>query len=96
MGVDDERAGCPRRTLAAGVLARWLNSHRVSTVERNGASEPWDIRLLSALMDRGFAAGYIKSHGELLPGAHQPVITAEEWETYLAQRERSRNGLSPP
>ncbi|MFW3171151.1 recombinase family protein [Geodermatophilus sp. CPCC 206100] len=76
-------------------LARWLNSHHVATIQQSGASEPWTKRL-SALMDRGFAAGCIRSHGELLPGAHEPVISAAVWEAYQAQRERTRNGPRRP
>jgi hypothetical protein len=45
---------------------------------------------VSGLLDRGFAAGYIISDGTFLPGAHKPLITESEWESYLARRRATR------
>jgi site-specific DNA recombinase len=42
------------------------------------------------MMDTGFGAGYITHRGELIQGAHQAVISEDEWRAYkVARRERS-------
>lgn len=38
------------------------------------------------LLDRGFGAGYLMSHGELVKGSQEPVISEQEWKRYQAQR----------
>jgi hypothetical protein len=44
--------------------------------------------VLREMLARGFGAGFIRSHGELLPGAHEPVIDEKTWKAYLARRKR--------
>lgn len=62
----------------------------------------WSDRSLRRVMDSGFGAGLLSIHDpdckcgprarpgcprrRHLPGAHEPVITTEEWATYLEQR----------
>lgn len=42
------------------------------------------------MMDSGFGAGYITHRGELSSGAHEAVITEEEWKAYkVARKERA-------
>lgn len=42
------------------------------------------------MMDSGFAAGYIIHRGEFVEGAHEAVITEDEWKAYkVARKERS-------
>jgi len=50
----------------------------------------WSDRTLRRVMDSGFAAGFISSGGELLPGAHEALISDEEWTAYRAAREKRR------
>jgi DNA invertase Pin-like site-specific DNA recombinase len=71
-------------------LARWLNSHRIPTAASSGAHGAWTGHGLARLLDLGFAAGYVKHRGELVPGAQQPLITADVWNAYRARREASR------
>lgn len=68
-------------------LVRWLNGNGIPAPE--GPS--WWVNPILKMLDRGFGAGLIWSKGEFYPGAHSPVITAQEWEDYQrARRRRSR------
>lgn len=72
-------------------LVGWLNSAGYATVKGYGSSGgPWSDRSLRRVLDSGFGAGYISYRGELLPGAHEPVITSEEWQAFRAARQRRR------
>jgi hypothetical protein len=49
------------------------------------------------MLDRGFGAGFIWSKGEFLPGAHQAVISEQEWLAYRVKRdERSARATGGP
>jgi DNA invertase Pin-like site-specific DNA recombinase len=72
-------------------LARWLNERHYTTARPRGTKAVWAQFNLASVMDRGFAAGYIRSGGVLLPGAHKPLITASEWQAYLRRREQTRH-----
>lgn len=80
------------RRYAAGegfqVLAAWLNATGVPTM-RGGR---WAVQTLLRQLDSGFAAGLLHVHstGELLPGAHKPLITEKEWQAYLRRRQDQR------
>lgn len=50
----------------------------------------WSDRTLRRVLDSGFAAGFITVKGEMIPGAHEPIIDAEEWEAFLEARNRRR------
>lgn len=70
-------------------LVKWLNDQGSRTVAGYGTSGgDWSRRSVQRMLDSGFGAGFIRYHGELLPGVHQGVITVEEWEDYQAARRR--------
>lgn len=83
-------AGLYRRYAAgsgSGRLIEWLNAQGITT--RRGNPFRSENRLLS-LLDSGFGAGLIAYRGELLPGAHEPVISPAEWAAYQAKRAAAR------
>lgn len=59
----------------------------------------WNTPAILRLLDSGFGAGYVLFRGELHPGAHEPVITPDEWILYRqardARRRRPRAERSP-
>ncbi|MGP3965700.1 recombinase family protein [Nonomuraea sp. 3N208] len=77
-------------------LAQWLNRRGIRTA---GGAE-WGESELAWMLDRGFGAGFISVHDPscrcgkapscrkrvLHPGAHQPVISRETWDAYMAAR----------
>lgn len=67
-------------------LTAWLHKHRVSSGPSDQPRKRWGHQTLLQRMDKGFAAGFIRVEGELLPGAHPAIISKEEWEAYLDQR----------
>ena len=70
-------------------LVKWLNDQGAHTVPGYGSSGgDWSRRSLQRVLDSGFGAGMIRAHGELLPGAHEAVITPGDWEDYQAARRR--------
>jgi Site-specific recombinases, DNA invertase Pin homologs len=73
-------------------LVQWANEGPTRPVTGYGPSGDglWSARTIRRILDQGFGAGYITRHGERIPGAHQPVITTEEFEEYLARRETRR------
>lgn len=79
-------ADCYRRYIGgAGFtsIARWLNDHGHVTTH----GKPFRYQAVQLMLDSGFGAGYFVHRGELLKGIHEPVITAKEWNDYLAARE---------
>lgn len=72
---------------SATLLIRWLNAHSIPTT-RGG---PWQgENVLFRMLDSGFGAGRIVRHGQLIGGAHQPVIGEGEWDAYQARRAQQR------
>lgn len=80
-------------------LAEWLraNGYRTSpgyTAVPDGADPTlggdWNFGSLLRTMDTGFAAGLIRHRGQLLPGAHEALITPGEWQDYLDLRAERR------
>lgn len=73
-------------------LVQFLNDGPTRPVTGYGVSKDglWSARTIRRIMDQGFGAGFITRHGERLPGIHEPVITPEQWEEYLARRETRR------
>jgi DNA invertase Pin-like site-specific DNA recombinase len=67
-------------------LVRWLNDQGVMTLEGN----PWSDRSLRRMLDSGFAAGLLAFRGDLHPGVHTAVITAEQWAAFQAARAARR------
>jgi DNA invertase Pin-like site-specific DNA recombinase len=74
-------------------LIQWLNLGPTRPVSGYGIKSDglWSDRTLRRVMDSGFAAGLISSHGELIPGAHEPIITGDEWDAYREARQRRRS-----
>ena len=68
-------------------LVHWLNQAKVRTPRMGRA---WTQPALVKAMGNGFAAGYVRYLGELLPGAHKPLITEELWLAYQARPEHLR------
>lgn len=66
-------------------ITRWLNQEG----HRTRHDRLWQVSNLTRYLDRGFAAGKIISHGQLFPGAHEPIVDEETWEAYLACRAAS-------
>lgn len=76
-------AGAGTRPLARWLLAQGLRSKADPTV-------PWSHHGIMNSMETGFAAGLLRVGDGYLPGAHEPIITAETWEAFqLARRTRS-------
>jgi site-specific DNA recombinase len=70
-------------------LGRWLDENGLKT-DRDGRRGGNGQRHLSALirmLDAGFGAGLIIVHGRKQAGAHEAVITQDEWGDYLRARE---------
>lgn len=71
-------------------LTKWLNDGPTRPQRGYGVVSDglWSARTIRRVLDSGFGAGYISHHGELLPGAHEGVITKEEFEAYQEARQR--------
>ncbi|OPG13704.1 hypothetical protein B1L11_06875 [Microbispora sp. GKU 823] len=79
-------------------LVAWANAAGVASTQ----GRPWSTSTLLRYLDTGFGAGLIKTHDPQcgcgnaarcrriihLKGAHEPVITEEEWQAYRRRRER--------
>lgn len=87
--VVDERAGAVLREMylrfTAGSTFKELGAYAAS--EGFEPEAGWGIGTLRRMLDRGFGAGYVWSKGELLPGAHEAVISEGEWLQYRARRD---------
>lgn len=68
-------------------LVDYADQHAI-TSPRTGRS--WSVTGLILCLDNGFAAGLIHTNGEYVPGAHQPIISADLWEAYRRARQRRR------
>jgi len=74
-------AGESARSLAADLTAR-----RIPTTRRVAPGNPIEPYYVTNNLDSGFGAGLIKFRGEYLPGAHEPIISPNEWDAYVAAR----------
>jgi DNA invertase Pin-like site-specific DNA recombinase len=74
-------------------LVKTLNDGPTRPVRGYGVSGDglWSDRTLRRVLDSGFAAGYIRAQGELVTGAHDPIISEPEWLAYLEARGRRRH-----
>ncbi|MCQ9367386.1 recombinase family protein [Brevibacterium sp. 91QC2O2] len=79
---------------SSGPIVEWLNGLGLHPASGYGHSVDslWSRRTLIRCLDTGFGAGFIRSHGELLPGVQEAVITPQEWEAYLARRRKQQSG----
>lgn len=73
---------------AAHRLAEWLRANGYRTSPGYSAAGPTEFTFgqLLRMLDTGFGAGLLRVRGQYLPGAHEAVITAEEWQAYLDRR----------
>ncbi|RCG27242.1 recombinase family protein [Sphaerisporangium album] len=85
-------------------LAAYLNQTGLRTTRGNH----WSDVAIRGMLDRGFGAGLLRIHDPncecnqpancsnmtLIKGAHQPVISEEEWQAY--RRRRLRVAATPP
>lgn len=73
-------------------LIQWLNDGPTRPVGGYGVKGDglWSDRTLRRVMDSGFAAGLLNSGGELIPGAHEPIISDALWDQYRESRTRRR------
>ena len=79
-----------------GVIAQRLNRQGIPNTYGN----TWGGRTVIDVLDSGFGAGYLRIHSvsckcreaarcperDFIPGAHDPVISDEEWEQYNQRR----------
>jgi site-specific DNA recombinase len=74
-------------------LVQWLNEGPTHPSAGYGPPSDglWSDRTVRRVMDSGFAAGLLRSKGEYLPGAHDAIIDADEWEAYKEARQRRRS-----
>jgi site-specific DNA recombinase len=70
-------------------LGRWLDENGLKTNRdgRRRGNGQWDVTSLSRVLDAGFGAGLIIVHGQKQAGAHEAVITEDEWGAYLRARQ---------
>lgn len=73
-------------------LVRWLNAagHRTAAGYTADGPGVWSDRTLRRMLDSGFGAGQLLVRGTYQPGAHDAVIDAGTWRSYLAARESRR------
>lgn len=71
-------------------IASDLNRARIPTLKGN----LWSATSIRRVMDAGFAAGFIPWRGDLHPGRHEPLITADLWQAY--RDARARRHYIPP
>jgi site-specific DNA recombinase len=73
-------------------LVGWLNQQGYVTAPGYRPDGPgaWTQTTLRRVLDSGFGAGLITYRGEVLPGAHEPVIDAGLWARYQATRTARR------
>jgi site-specific DNA recombinase len=74
-------------------LVRWINAEGWKVNRRVNGEDlrgEWSVRTLNRFMDNGFAAGLISQEKELrnLKGAHDPIISEQQWLAYRAEREK--------
>lgn len=77
-------------------IAAWLNRDGIRTL----AGGTWTRDRVTHVLDSGFGAGqirYAKRKGRnYVPGAHDSLITAEEWQRYLMARQTRTTSPVPP
>lgn len=63
-------------------ICRWVNAQGIPTTY----GYQWSAPSVRITLDSGFGAGLIRHRGQFHPGIHEPVITATQWNDYLAGR----------
>lgn len=81
----------------AQMYRRYIAGESLYDLGRYAASEGfepengWSVSTMRRMLDRGFGAGCVWTKGKLIQGAHEAVITPEEFTAYQSRRE-SRAG----
>lgn len=93
----DKAAGYTVDPASGPVLAqmyrRYIAGQSLYDLGRYAASEGfapengWSVSTMRRMLDRGFGAGYVWTKGTLIPGAHEAVITKDEFAAYQSRRE---------
>lgn len=87
--VPDEASGPVLRQMylryTAGSSLRDLGAYAAS--EGFSPENGWRDSGVRHILDRGFGAGYIWTKGELVNGAHEPLLTEHEWLAYRVKRD---------
>lgn len=84
------------RSYAAGESAQSIAARLTdpdATPDENGVYARyarWNTPAVLRLLDSGFGAGLVLFRRELHPGAHPPVITADEWTRFKSARDDRR------
>lgn len=63
-------------------LAKWLNE----SGHLSPRGKAWTQTTVRSLLDCPIHAGYVTYHGEIRDGAHEGIITRQEWELYRSLR----------
>jgi len=85
----DAREGAVLRQL----YVRYVQGSSMNELGAYAASEGfepetgWRKGTIRRFLDKGFGAGYLWVKGELVSGAHEPVISEAEWSAYRVRRE---------
>jgi DNA invertase Pin-like site-specific DNA recombinase len=73
-------------------IAKDLNRRGITSVRGN----PWTEVTVSSCLSSGFGAGLLNTKNAHIPGAHEPVITKDQWEAFLStKRRRHTRGERP-
>ncbi len=64
-------------------LAQWLTDHGYLTFY---GKREWNHQTVTAILDSPIHCGLVTHHGEVYPGAHEPLVPRETWERYTAMR----------
>ncbi len=67
-------------------------AHRSGNSKRieRAATSTWLAGTVIDVADSGFAAGLITHNGRWYPGAHEPLISQQQWEAYQVRRDSQR------
>lgn len=71
-------------------LVQWLNENQIPTVEHGGkrVAPSWAESTLRGVLDNPFSTGRFIYRGDIVEGAHEPIVSRELWEAYRQQRQR--------
>lgn len=73
-----------------GQITQYLRNNAEVAHSYRNYSGIWHRNSVISIMDNPFAAGLLRYKGAIHQGAHEPLISSEEWETYQVLREQNR------
>ncbi|GAA1333775.1 hypothetical protein GCM10009592_28260 [Brachybacterium rhamnosum] len=70
-------------------LVQWLNQQGIPTVEHAGkrGTHAWSESTLRGTLDNPFPTGRFIYRGEIVDGAHEPIVPLDLWEAYRQKRQ---------